>query len=58
MKRVTIPIGWGIDENLRTQFDAPLTTQKFTLTSDGTFTIRKFCLEATRDTSNHITTYH
>ena len=55
-KEWPIPIGWGIDENLRAQFDAPPTTQKFTLTSDGTFTIRKFCLEATRDTSNHITT--
>ena len=55
-KEWPIPIGWGIDEDLRAQFDAPPTTQKFTLTSDGTFTISKFHFEATRDTSNHITT--
>ncbi len=54
-KEWPIPTGWGADENLRAQFDVPPTTQKFILTSEGTFTIRKFGFEATRDISNHIT---
>ena len=54
-KEWPIPIGWGLDPILKAQFDQPPTTQKFTLTSDGTFTIRKFGFEATRNTSNNIT---
>ena len=47
-KEWPIPIGWGMNQILLGQFDAPPTTQKFTLSSNGTFTIRKFCFEATR----------
>ncbi len=54
-KEWPIPIGWGIDESLYAQFDRPPTTQKFMLTSDGTFTIRKFGFWATRDTSSRVT---
>ena len=51
-KEWPIPVGWGVVEKLRAQFDAPPTTQKFTLTSDGTFTIRKYGFEATRSIIN------
>lgn len=47
-KEWPIPIGWGSNLILLAQFDEPPTTQKFTLTSDGTFTFRKFGFEATR----------
>ena len=54
-KEWPIPIGWGINEMLWAQFDEPPTTQKFTLTPNGTFTIRKFGFEATRNVLDHIT---
>ena len=47
-KEWPIPIGWGSNRQLLAQFVVPPTTQKFTLTSDGTFSIRKFGFEATR----------
>ena len=47
-KEWPIPIGWGSNRTLQGQFDVPPTTQKFMLTSDGTFTIRKFGVEANR----------
>ena len=47
-KEWPIPIGWGSNRILRGQFDVPPTTQKFMLTSDGAFTIRKFGIEANR----------
>ena len=54
-KEWPIPIGWGINEMRWAQFDEPPTTQKFTLTPNGTFTIRKFGFEATRNVLDHIT---
>ena len=53
-KEWPIPVGWGVGEALWAQFDTPPTTQRFSLTSDGVFTIRKYGFEATRDTTNHI----
>ena len=53
-KEWPIPIGWGFSGTQHAQFDSPPTTQKFTLTNTGVFSIRKFGIEATRDTSNHI----
>ena len=47
-KEWPVPIGWGSNRILRGQFDVPPTTQKFMLTSDGAFTIRKFGIEANR----------
>ena len=47
-KEWPIPIGWGSNRILMAQFAIPPTTQKFTLTSDGTFSIRKLGFEATR----------
>ena len=36
------------------QFGAPPTTQEFILTADGTFTIRKYGYEATRDVNDNV----
>ena len=55
-KEWPIPVGWGNNGDLWAQYDDPPTTQKFTLTSEGVFTISKYGFEATRDTSNHDTT--
>ena len=54
-KEWPIPVGWGASNTIQGQFDRPPTTQKFTLMSDGTFSISKYGFEATRDTSNNIT---
>ena len=53
-KEWPIPVGWGASQILLAQFDVPPTTQKFTLSSEGMFTIRKYGFEAARDVSNHI----
>ena len=47
-KEWPIPIGWGSNRILLGQFDVPPTTQKFSLTSNGVFSIRKFGFEANR----------
>ena len=50
MKVWQIPMGWGTGgDSVAGQFDPNPTTQTFSLTEDGTFTIRKFNHEATRN---------
>ena len=49
-----IPVGWGFNSLLMGQFGAPPTTQEFILTADGTFTIRKYGYEATRDVNDNV----
>jgi len=53
-KEWPIPVGWRV-EGVQAQYDVPPTTQRFTLTSGGVFSIRKYGFEATRDTSNRVT---
>ena len=49
-----IPVGWGFNTSLMGQFETPPTTQEFVLTADGTFTIRKYGYEATRDVNDNV----
>ncbi len=47
-KEWPIPVGWGIKPTVLGCFAKPATTQRFSLTASGTFTIRKYKYEATR----------
>ena len=47
-KEWPIPVGWGFEPTVHGRFSSPPTTQRFALTSDGTFSIRKYKYEATR----------
>ena len=53
-KEWPIPVGWGYCNSIMGRYDLPPTTQRFTLRADGTFSIKKFGIEATRDIQNHI----
>ena len=54
-KEWPIPIGWGYGNSIMGQYASPPTTQRFTLRANGTFSIKKFGIEATRDIQNNIT---
>ena len=53
-KEWPIPVRWGSANVILGQFDRPPTTQRFSLSDTGTFSIRKYGYEAVRTIWNNI----